>query len=71
MMKAMKILIIVNALSFNFQDLLQQELPKGLEEKVRYKRVNENKAQDNLSSCFENKVREGFKEDLAFRQCIF
>jgi hypothetical protein len=44
MMKAMKILIIVNALSFNFQDLLQQELPKGLEEKVRYKRVNENKA---------------------------
>ena len=50
MMKSMKILIVVNALSFNFQDLLPQELPKGLEEKVRYKRVNENKA------------REGFKE---------
>jgi hypothetical protein len=70
MMKAMKTLIIVNALSFNFQDLSQQKLPKRLEEKVRYKRVNENNAQDNLSSCFEHKVREGFKADLAFRQCI-
>jgi hypothetical protein len=39
MVKAMKTLIIVNASSLISQHLLQQELTKELEEKVRYKRL--------------------------------